>query len=311
MSEKNQIISTGDIQNKIYTIRGLQVMLDSDLAKLYQVETRVLNQAVKRNVNRFPDNFRFQLTIDEWDFLKSQIVISTKETDDLKSQSVILKPAHGGKRKLPYVFTEQGVAMLSAVLRSQTAVNVSIQIMQAFVEMKQFITINAGIFQRLDKVEQKLILHDDNFNQLFKALEDKTLTPKQDIFFNGQIFDAYTFVSDLIRGAKKSVILIDNYIDDTVLTLFSKRKRGVKATIFTGKISKKLLLDIDKFNTQYEPVEVKVFKEAHDRFLILDEKEVYHFGASLKDLGKKWFAFSKMDIASVKVLDKIKELENE
>ncbi len=306
MSEKNQIISTGDIQNKIYTVRGLQVMLDSDLASLYGVETKNLNLAVKRNVERFPDQFRFQLTNEEWKSLRSQI--ATLNNSSLRLQNETLKTSRGKHRKyLPYVFTEQGVAMLSAVLRSQTAVNVSIQIMQAFVEMKQFITINAGIFQRLDKVEQKLILHDDNFNQLFKALEDKTLTLKQDIFFNGQIFDAYTFVSDLIRGAKKSVILIDNYIDDTVLTLFSKRKHGVKATIFTGKISRKLLLDLEKFNAQYEPVEVKVFKEAHDRFLILDEKEVYHFGASLKDLGKKWFAFSKMDIASVKVLDKLAE----
>ena len=149
----------------------------------------------------------------------------------------------------PYAYTEQGVAMLSAVLRSETAIKVSIQIMQAFVEMKRFITINAGVFQRLEKVERKLILNDENFDKLFKALGDKNIKPNQGIFFNGQVFDAYTFVADLIRSAKKSIILIDNYIDDTVLTFFGKRKKGVKTVMFTKNITKQLLLDIDKFNT--------------------------------------------------------------
>ena len=280
MDKKNQILSKSDIQNKIHTVRGLQVMLDSDLAEMYDVETKNLNLAVKRNLERFPEMFRFQLTEKEWKSLRLQI-----ET---------LKKSRGKHRKyLPYVFTEQGVAMLSSVLRSKTAVNVSIQIMQAFVEMKKLITKNAGIFQRLDKVKKKLVLHDEKFNKLFEALEDKSISPKQDVFFNGQVFDAYTFVSDLIRSAKKSLILIDNYIDDTVLTLFTKRVENVIAVIYTRKISKQLELDLKKHNDQYPAIEIKIFKEAHDRFLIIDEKEVYHFGASLKDLGRNGSHFQR------------------
>lgn len=294
MKENNQIISMKNIQGLIFTIRGNQVMIDRDLAELYGVEIRVLNQAVKRNIMRFPENFRFQLSKKEYQ-------------EFLRSQNVILEEGKGKHRKyLPYVFNEQGVAMLSAVLRSETAIKVSVQIMQAFVEMKKFISTNAGIFQRLDKFEQKLVLHDEKFNKIFKALEDKSIKPNQEVFFNGQIFDAYSFVSDLVRTAKKSIILIDNYVDDTVLTHFTKRKKRVMFTIFTQKISKQLELDVKKHNEQYPPIEIKIFKEAHDRFLIIDEKDVYHFGASLKDLGKKWFAVSKMNIASVKVLDKVK-----
>ena len=161
--------------------------------------------------------------------------------------------------------------------------------------------------QRFKELENEVSLLKHEVHDIFKAIENKSVLPNQGVYFNGQVFDAYTFVSGLIRSTKKSIILIDNYIDDTVLTLFGKRKRGVQTIVFTSKITKQLLLDIDKFNSQYQPVEVKIFKNAHDRFLILDEKEVYHFGASLKDLGKKWFAFSKMDIDSVKVLDKISE----
>lgn len=297
MSKKNQIIPVKNIQNLILTIRGNQVMIDSDLAELYGVEIRVLNQAVKRNIMRFPENFRFQLSKKEYQ-------------EFLRSQNVILEEGKGKHRKyLPYVFTEQGVAMLSAVLRSETAVKISVQIMQAFVEMKKFISANAGIFQRLDKVEKKLVLYDENFDKLFKALENKTVKPKQEVFFNGQIFDAYTFVSDIVKTAKKSIILIDNYIDDTVLTHFTKRKKGVRFTIYTKNISKQLQLDIKKHNDQYPTVKAIKFSDAHDRFLIIDEKEVYHFGASLKDLGKKWFAVSKLDISSVKVLDRVKQLK--
>ena len=177
--------------------------------------------------------------------------------------------------------------MLSAVLHSETAVKVSIEIMQAFVKMKKFITTNAGVFQRLEKVELKQLESDKKFEQIFKVLEDKSIKPNQGIFFNGQVFDAYTFVSDLIRSASKSIILIDNYIDDTVLTLLTKRKAKVKCSVFTKKISKQLRLDLKKHNQQYPLVDIKEFGDAHDRFLIIDEKEVYHLGASLKDLGKK------------------------
>ncbi|NOQ26929.1 MAG: ORF6N domain-containing protein [Bacteroidales bacterium] len=267
-------------------------MLDRDLASLYETETRTLKQAVKRNIDRFPVDFMFELSNDD--------------VDELVSQSVIPSKSYFGGAN-PLAFTEQGVSMLASVVRTPIAVDISLQLIRAFVEMRRFISTNAGIFQRLDKVEQKLIQSDENFNKLFNALEHKSIKPNQDIFFKGQIYDAYSFVSDLIRTAKTSIILIDNYIDDTVLTHFTKRKKDVSFTILTKTISKQLSLDIKKHNEQYPTIEVKIIKDTHDRFLIIDEKEIYHFGASLKDLGKKWFAFSKMDISSVKVLDKLKE----
>ena len=290
MSE--DLIHIDDIQSRIFTFQGLQVMIDRDLAELYNVPVKRLNEQVKRNIERFPESFRFQLTDKE----KYELVANCDRFEKLKYSSVN-----------PYAFTEQGVAMLSSVLRSKTAINISIRIMQAFVDMKKFINTNAGIFQRLDKVEQKLIQSDEYFNKLFNALENRSIEPKQDIFFNGQIFDAYSFVSNLIRSANNSIILIDNYIDDTVLTLFAKRKKDINVVILTKNINKQLSLDLKKYNKQYPSVVLKEFAKAHDRFLIIDEKEVYHFGASLKDLGKKWFAFSKMDISSVKVLDKLKD----
>lgn len=291
---KITVFDTDKIQNLIYTIRGLQVMLDSDLAELYDVETKVFNQAVKRNIIRFPDIFRFQLSLDEYDSLKSQIVTSNT--------------SRGGRRYLPYAFTEQGVAMLSSVLRSKTAVKVSIQIMNAFVNMRKLISQNAGIFQRLDKVEYKQLKTDEKFEKLFDALQSKDLEPKQGIFFDGQIFDAYKFVSGLIRKAKKTILLIDNYIDETVLDLLTKKKKNVAVTIFTNKITKAMLLDVEKFNSQYPTLELKEFTKAHDRFLIMDNKDVYHFGASLKDLGKKWFAFSKFDKEAFSILENLKKI---
>lgn len=291
---KITVFDTDKIQNLIYTIRGLQVMLDSDLAELYDVETKVFNQAVKRNIIRFPDIFRFQLSLDEYDSLKSQIVTSNT--------------SRGGRRYLPYAFTEQGVAMLSSVLRSKTAVKVSIQIMNAFVNMRKLISQNAGIFQRLDKVEYKQLKTDEKFEKLFDALQSKDLEPKQGIFFDGQIFDAYKFVSGLIRKANKSILLIDNYIDETVLDLLTKKKKNVLVTIFTNKITKAMLLDVEKFNSQYPTLELKEFTKAHDRFLIMDNKDVYHFGASLKDLGKKWFAFSKFDKEAFSILENLKKI---
>lgn len=300
-----QLLNSDSIQNQIYTIRGVQVMLDDDLAKIYRVQTKVFNQAVKRNSNRFPVSFRFQLSENEWEHLRSQIVTST-QANSLRSQNVTLESQRGKHRKyLPYVFTEQGIAMLSAVLRSDTAVNVSIQIMQAFIEMKKFIANNALLFHRLEKVELKQVETDQKFIQIFNALQDKTLKPKQGIFFEGQVFDAYAFVADLIRSAEKSIVLIDNYVDDTVLTLFTKRKPSVKLTIFTKRISKQLALDLKKHNEQYEPIYIKEFANSHDRFLIIDENLVYHFGASLKDLGKKWFAFSKFDKNALSLLNKL------
>ena len=200
--------------------------------------------------------------------------------------------------------------MLSAVLRSETAVKISIQIIKAFVAMRKFITTNAQIFHRLDAVEQKQLEQkvetDEKFDRIFNAIESKEITPKQGIFFDGQIFDAYKFVSDLIRRAKKSIIIIDNYIDDSVLLLLTKRKKSVTVKIFTKTISKQLSLDVKKYNSQYPPVEIKKFKYAHDRLIIIDDKEVFHFGASLKDLGKKWFAFSRLEKDAFRLMERLK-----
>ena len=290
---KNNILKTEHIQDRIVTIRGVQVMLDTDLAELYQVEIRVLNQAVKRNINRFPESFRFQLTRDEYQYV-------------LRSQNVILENGKGKHRKyLPYAFTEQGVGMLSAVLRSDIAVKVSIQIIQAFVELKRFMANNAAIFQRLEQVELKQIKTDERIDMIFQALEDKTIKPRQGIFYDGQIFDAYRLITDIIRSAKRSVILIDNYVDETVLTMLDKRNRSCEAIIYTRKITKQLQTDLKKHNAQYPEIQVKPLKTAHDRFLIIDRKTVYHFGASLKDAGKKWFAFSKLDMDPKDILEKI------
>jgi len=286
-----KIITQKHIENKIFTIRGMQVMIDRDLAETYQVETRVLNQAVKRNIERFPSDFRFQMTVEEFESWKSQIVMSKEDKK--------------GLRRPPYVFTEQGVAMLSAVLRSDVAIEASIQIMKAFVNMRKFLMHNASIFQRLDQVELKQLQTDEKIERIFKALEARQPQPDKGIFFDGQIFDAYTFVVDLIKQAKNDIILIDNYIDESVLTLLSKRKAKVTATIFTKEINKTLALDLQKHNAQYPPIEIRTFSQSHDRFLIIDQQVIYHIGASLKDLGKKWFGFSRMDTMALAILSKL------
>lgn len=286
------IIKQGEIENRIFTIRGIQVMVDRDLAELYEVEVKRLNEQVKRNIERFPESFRFQLTNIE----KDELVANCDRFESMKHSSV-----------LPYAFTEQGVSMLSAVLRSATAVKVSIAIMNAFVDMRKFITSNATLFQRLDKVEKKQLKADENFEKLFSAIEAKSLKPKHGIFFNGEVYDAYTYVSDIFRSAKKSIVIIDNYIDDSVLTLLLKRNKGVTANIYTKTIDKKLKLDLKKHNEQYDKVAIKQFNNSHDRFIIIDNSELYHFGASLKDLGKKWFAFSRMDTMVADVLKKLNE----
>ena len=303
---EHPIVKNDDIQSCIYPIRNVQVMLDSDLARLYGVETKVLNQAVKRNIERFPQEFSFQLTVEESNFLRSQFATLEGEMN-LKSQ--IVTSSWGGRRKVPYAFTEQGVAMLSAVLHSDTAIKISIQIINAFVTMRKFISANAQIFHRLDGVERKQIEYkvetDEKFKRVFDAIEEKDIKPRQGIFFDGQIFDAYQFVSDLIRTARKSIIVIDNYIDDGVLTVLSKANKKVQITILTKTISKELALDVKKYNEQYPAITIKEFHNSHDRFLIIDGKTVYHFGASLKDLGKKWFAFSKFDKDAFKLLERL------
>ena len=235
--------------------------------------------------------------------------LTRDEFDALRSQNAILKTGRGQHRKyLPNVFTEQGVAMLSAVLKSKTAVKVSIQIMNAFVSMRHFLAANAKVFERLDSLELKQLVTDNKIEQVLDAIESKKIPPKQGVFFDGQVFDAFQLVSDLVRSAKKSIVLIDNYVDDTVLTLFSKRRKHVRLLILTNRISKQLKLDVGKFNAQYPPAELRAFNKAHDRFLIIDHATVYHFGASLKDLGKKWFAFSKMDKSALGLLGNIEKV---
>ena len=294
--ENKLIITSKKIENQIYTVRGQQVMLDSDLASIYQVETKVFNQAVKRNANRFPESFRFQLAQQEFD------------TINLRSQIVTSSLNYGGRRYLPYVFTEQGIAMLASVLRSTVAIKVSIEIMNAFVEMRRMLMSNASLFHRLDKIELKQLEANQKFEEIFKALESDKLQSDKGIFYNGQIFDAYNFVSDIIRNAKTSIILLDNYVDDTVLTLLSKRNTNVTATIYTKNISNQLRLDLQRYNSQYPRIEIEIFSDAHDRFLIIDDTELYHIGASLKDLGKKWFAFSRMDIEVGRMLQILNQL---
>lgn len=290
----NTLVQISNIEQRIYTIRGVQVMLDRDLAALYAVENRALKQAVKRNLARFPADFMFELTEDEVDALVSQSVIPSR------------KQLGGAK---PFAFTEQGVSSLSAVLTSARAIEINIEIMRAFVKMRQFLSHNADLFKRLDHVEKRQITHelktDERFEQLFSALEDKSIKPKQGIFFDGQVFDAYAFVCDLIRSATRQITLIDNYVDESVLLLLTKRQAKVSAQILTASISRQLAQDIAKFNQQYPAVEVQEFKLAHDRFLIIDD-DIYHIGASLKDLGKKWFAFSRMEMRAIDMLAKVK-----
>ena len=327
-------VTAQTIENKIFTIRGVQVMLDKDLAELYEVETKVLNQAWKRNIERFPEEFCFQLTKEEVESSrqiatsktenispKLQIVTSTFTNGSSRSQIVTLNNGRGSNIKyLPYAFTEQGVAMLASILKSETAVKVSIQIMNAFVQMRHFLAANGSLFARLDLVEkrqietekklnrnllridEKLDINEKNFEKVFDALEAADL-PKQGVFCDGQIFDSYKFVSDLIRKAKTSIVLVDNYVDDTVLSMLDKRKSGVSATIYTQSISKQLTLDLQKHNTQYAPIDVRLIKNFHDRFLFLDEKIIYHIGASIKDLGKKVFGFSKLGLDAKQIMN--------
>lgn len=290
------------IESRIYSLRGEQVMLDYHLAELYQVETKALNQAVKRNIKRFPEAFRFQLSEGEWEIMRSQFATASKDTK-LRSQSVTAK-----RRTIPYVFTEQGVSMLSAVLTSDIAINVSIQIMNAFVQMRKTIGNHQQLLQlSSDFVAHKLVTN-EKFEQVFKALEAPALNNKQGVFFDGQTYDAYQFMSDLIKKATTSIALIDNYLDDSVITQLTKKKKDVTVLLLSKTISKQLTLDIKKANTQYPTFKAIPFARAHDRFMILDNKEIYHLGASLKDLGKKWFAFSKLEADSVTILQSLKEL---
>lgn len=267
------------IENRILTIRDNQVMVDRDLAELYGVDTKRLNEQVKRNLERFPERFRFQLTNDE----KNELVANCDRFKTLKHSS-----------SNPFVFTEQGVAMLSAVLKSDTAVHTSIRIIEAFVAMRKFLMNNASIFHRMERLELKQLRTDEKVDAILDRL-NAHLEIREGVFFCGQIFDAYALVADLFRRADKRIVIIDNYIDDTVLVQLSKRKSEVEVDIYCGQISRQLKMDVEKHNLQFPGVSLHKFEKAHDRFVIIDE-DVYHIGASLKDLGKKLFAFSKMEV---------------
>lgn len=285
------IVSDKVIKSLIYVVRGQQVMMDSDLAALYQVETKVFNQAVKRNIMRFPDSFRFQLTDEEYKNLKSQIVTSN---------------GRGGRRYLPYVFTEQGIAMLSAVLHSDIAIQVSIHIMTAFVEMRKFLVNNAVLFERISDVELKQSEYqkktDERFEQVFDYIAEHEEV-KQKIFFEGQIYDAFSLMVKLVGGAEKSIILIDNYVDVGTLNILAKKKRNVNVCIYTMRQTKLTTADVKNFNRQYPRLDVKYTRAFHDRFLIVDDGMAYHIGASLKDAGKKCFAITCIeDVRIVKEL---------
>ena len=287
VTNSDQLVFADKIESLIKVIRGQQVMLDRDLATLYGVEVKRLNEQVKRNIKRFPKDFMFQLTKEEC----------------LRSQFATLNEGRGQHLKyMPYVFTENGVAMLSSVLRSDTAIEVNIRIMRAFTSMRPFLQNNAEVFQRLSTLEyhqlemqQHFQESDKRIEEVFRRLDEGNAKPKQGVFYNGQIYDAYNFVSDLIKSAKKRIILIDNYVDETVLTLLDKREDGVSAFIYTQQINRQFQLDIDRHNAQYPPINVETFRLSHDRFLCIDD-DVYHIGASIKDLGKKWFGFSRMEI---------------
>ena len=295
-----------NIENKILVIRGQQVMLDRDLAELYGVETKVLNQAVKRNIERFPERFMFQLTKTEQnnaeDCLRSQFVT----LENLKSQIVTSRKRGKYSKYLPYVFTEQGVAMLASVLKSPMAIQMSIKIMDAFVAMRRFLLNNAKIFTEIDSIKEHLLasdLHqkesDERIDTLFTLMDKYKIKDKQDIFFQGQIFDAYSTFQRLIQKAKKEIILIDNYIDLTVLDRLTQKNVGVNVTIYTRPDTPIKQLDIDKFNTQYPTLTIKHTSTMHDRFLILDNTDIYHIGASIKDLGKKCFGFTQLEDAAI------------
>lgn len=281
-----------DIKNLIYMIRGKQVMIDNDVANIYHCETKYLNRVVKRNIERFPEEFCFRLTEDEFEVLRCQFVTLNKN-------------GRGQHRKyLPYVFTEQGIAMLSALLKSDVAVRVSINIMKAFIEMRKFLMINGQIFERLSSVENKLLEHDKKIDKVFNSLQLEE-NIKQRIFFDGQIYDAYSLIIDIIKKAKKKILIIDNYIDDSVLKMLTKKNNNVEVVILTSDKSNIQKIDIQKFNKEYPLLKIGKTNKFHDRFIIIDNKEMYHLGASIKDLGKKCFGINKIEDLDIikKILD--------
>ena len=318
MAKENLICEENSICSKIYIVRGLQVMLDRDLAELYGVETRRLNEQVKRNIERFPEEFMFQMKDDEFENWKLQIVTSNsnKNTVNRMSQNAISnsdEESHslmsqiatsnrGGIRKHPYVFTEHGVTMLASVLKSETAVKASIQIVKAFVSMRHFVTNNSEIFAELKFIHQHQLetdVHlkesDKKIDELFSLIDKYNVKETQGIYFQGQIFDAYAKFESFLSKAQKEIILIDNYVDLSVLQRLAKKKKSVNVTIYTDPKTKLTSQDVQSFNAQYPTLTLKYTTKTHDRFLIIDNSTLYHIGASLKDLGKKCFGFEVLD----------------
>lgn len=275
------------IQSLIYVIRGKQVMLDSDLAMLYQVETKNLNKAMKRNEKRFPEEFCFQLSKEEYDNLKFQIGTSSSEDN-----------GHGGRRKLPYVYTEQGIAMLSAVLRSDIAIQVSIRIMKTFVEMRKYMANASLLYEKMNAMEVRQIAFEEKTDARFEKVFDYIASHEesnQKIFFEGQVYDAFSLLSDLISKAQKSIILIDGYVDVTTLNVMAKKNANVAVEIFTLPNARLSRQDVTVFNVQYPSLTAKHITVFHDRFLIIDETDGYHLGASIKDAGKKCFGINRIE----------------
>ena len=290
-------VSNEDIKNLIYTIRGNQVMLDSDVARLYHYETKNINKAVKRNIERFPKDFCFQLTEEEFQTLRFQFGTS-KRNEEFR----------GGRRYLPYVFTEQGIAMLAGVLKNDIAVKFSINIIKSFIEMRKFLAVNGQLFERLTNVEYKLLEHDKKFDKVFDQLQNEE-NIKQKIFFEGQIYDAYSLIIDIIKKANRKILIIDNYIDDSVLKMLTKKNEKVVVVILTSEKSNIQKIDIQKFNKEYPILKVAKTNKFHDRFIVIDNKEMYHLGASIKDLGKKCFGINKIE--DIEIINKIINIQSQ
>ena len=284
--------NTEDIKNKIYTIRGKQVMLDSDVAELYGYTTKNVNKAMKRNIERFPEDFCFQLTEEE---LNNMWFQNGTSLNNIKYRS---------EKYLPYAYTEQGISMLSGMLKNEIAIKVSINIMRAFVELRKFIALNGRVFERMTNIEYKLLEHDKKFDEVFNELQSKKAEENQKIFFEGQIWDAYTLIIKIIQKAENKILIIDNYIDYTILDMLAKKKANVEVVIITSSNSNISQLDIQKFNKEYPTLKLAKSNKFHDRFIIIDDKKLYHSGASLKDLGKKCFAITKME--DIEYIDRLK-----
>ena len=286
---KSDQLSVDYVRSRIYSIRGVEVMIDADLADMYGVETKQLKRQVKRNIERFPNDFMFELT--------------HEEHESLRRQNGTLESGRGQHSKyLPLVFTEQGVSQLSGVLRSPYAIEVNIRIMRAFVAMRRFLSANAGMFRRIEALEQHQTLTDQKVEQVLKRMDELApiVTPEQ-IFASGCVWDAWNYVSQLVRSAKQRIVLIDNYVDERVLTLLTKRAEGVSATIHS-RYTQQFKLDIEKHNEQYHPIAfVQIPHKSHDRFLIIDD-EVFLMGASVKDMGTSLCAITKLNLSAETVL---------